>query len=391
MNKKKKIEELNSIFPIRIIPIDFGYQISKKHINKVKSFCKKNNFKYFEQENLLGITALLKITIDNSLVLYLFKDGIGVYVFYDEKYFFESPNDINPIEILKQRKKCHNDILNGIHIINSKCNIFNKKIKKLKFSGRRRLTSSDDWENSGFSYVMSVFFFNMNTDLIQSENVRNKICNILYTDNYNYNNNICSDFSSDRINSLLNNQDVVSDTHVCVSWASVIVIGKNIDFKYYIDLEIVLQHIWMYSYITDKNIDYLLLKDSDKYSSKEFKKYYQTIIEMTLLVKKYDSIFNSTIHDRDYRLLNSLRQSSKLECLEKNIDIKLSLLKDKMNWSINRKNLKSDRNIEIFIIILTLIQVLTSFNMTLNDILKFPVILILGIIIIGLIIYRNKF
>ena len=151
-----------------------------------------------------------------------------------------------------------------------------------------------------------------------------------------------------------------------------------------------MQHIWMFAYITEQNIDMFLVESNKKVSSQQLTDFYDTLIDMSLIVKKYDTIINSTVHERELRIFESLKESSKLEVLKKGIEDKSSTLESKLSWAVDQKRLKSDRNTEIFIVALTVLQVLSGFGLGIKDMSKPYVwpIMLLGLII--LIIYRMR-
>ena len=111
---------------------------------------------------------------------------------------------------------------------------------------------------------------------------------------------------------------------------------------------------------------------------------------MTLIVKKYDTIINSTVHERELRIFEALKESSKLEILKKGIDDKSQILESKLSWAVDQKRLRSDRNTELFITLLTLLQVLTGFGIGLGDFSKPYVWIAVSICLIVFILYRMK-
>lgn len=379
-----------NILPIRLIPVDFGYQIKDTHLDKITTYCTNNRYLAEKDIAIIGGNILLRVEVSDNLFLNLFRDGIGVFVYLDEIHYYKELQDINSSILLAERKDAHRSLLNGSHSICSTLKRIIQFIRGLASSFTRRLTSFENWEKEGLSYVMSIYYFNFSNLNINNKGVFSTIYNLLFTDTYTYHDVICENFEQEKVHYLLSNQDVISNVHVCCSWASFIVIGDNCNIDYYLNLEIALQHIWMYAYITEKNIDVMLSKDIKSYSSKDFQKFYQTIMEMNLIVKKYNSVITSTTHERENKLMSCLKETSKLNVIENSIDVKVDTLKNRMEWAISLKQLKSDRNTEIFIIFLTIIQVLTSFNLGIRDILNIRILGIVFLVLLLIIFYRKR-
>lgn len=147
------------IIPIRLIPVDFGYQIDNITIKKIVKYCLHNHYTTNENVLILGDNILLQISILENLVLNIFKDGIGVFVFYDEINSYTNLRQIDSLALLKKRGQAHKDILDNSHYICEALNKITRFIRNLKRNKLRRLTSFENWENGGFSYVMSTYYF----------------------------------------------------------------------------------------------------------------------------------------------------------------------------------------------------------------------------------------
>lgn len=145
----------------------------------------------------------------------------------------------------------------------------------------------------------------------------------------------------------------------------------------------------MYAYITEQNIDMFLAEFGKRVSSQQLTDFYDTLMDMTL-IEKYDTIISSTVHERELRIFEALKESSKLEVLKKGIDDKSQILESKLSWAVDQKRLKSDRNTELFITVLTILQVLSGFGLGLSDFTKPYVWISVSACLLAFILYRMR-
>jgi len=305
----------------------------------------------------------------NNLTMYLFADGVGVFSYEDTVVNFNTVDELNAESILAERRNAHKDILNHNHLISAQIDEVTALIRDLVKEKNRRRTASTAWESKGLSYVMSFYILDADKNLIDNKKVQDWLGNMLFTDKHTYFGTVSEFFEQEKHKQIMTNVDVLNDIHVCHSWATMIVLGNlsKEHRQYYIDMEVVLQHIWMFAYITEQNIDMFLAASDNKVSSQQLTDFYDTLIDMTLIVKKYDTIISSTVHERELRIFEALKESSKLEVLKKGIDDKSQILESKLSWAVDQKRLKSDRNTEIFITVLTIIEVLSGFGLGVSD------------------------
>ena len=362
--------ESAELIPYRIIPVDIGYKIDfKQRINLVR-LLKKHEYKISVDIRLFGENALICVRLNDDLSFYVFGDGIGVFAFEDTHFIYNDVSQLSVDMVLSERKNTHKTLLEHTHRFSFEMDKIVDLLRSVVKTKKRRLTSCNSWENKGLSYVMSFYFLNTNREAIDRIEVQEWLGNMLFTDKHTYFGDINESFEKEKQLQIMTNIDVLNDVHVCHSWATMIVLGKLTKEQrfYYVSLETVLQHIWMFAYITEQNIDMFLAESNKKASSQQLTDFYDTLIDMSLIVKKYDTIINSTVHERELRIFDALKDSSKLEILKRGIDNKSSILESKLSWAVDQKRLKSDRNTEIFIIVLTVLQVLSGFGIGINDI-----------------------
>ena len=360
------------LFPVRIIPVDIGYKIDSKKQMVICEAMNARGLNVNKGVRLFGEDAILGIECSDRLHCYVFADGVSVFAYQDVCVDFANPESLDAERILTERRNAHKDILEHNHIISQQLDEIVELMRNLVKRKKRRKTSCSEWESNGLSYVMSFYLLNAERNIIDNPKVQEWLGNLLFTDRHTYFGAVSDYFELEKKEQILRNVDVLNNVHVCHSWATMVALGelpqKHRD--YYIELEVVLQHIWMYAYITEQNIDMFLAESDKKISSQQLTDFYDTLIDMTLIVKKYDTIISSTVHERELRIFEALKESSKLEVLKKGIDDKSQILESKLSWAVDQKRLKSDRNTELFITVLTILEVLSGFGLGLSDFTK---------------------
>jgi len=379
------------IIPQRIIPFDIGFSISNNHLEQIKKFVNEKNWKYEENNYIFGEYANLKIDLPiQSLFLYIYDDGIGVFSYEDQHIFFDDINSLDATLLLNDRRSMHKSILNHSATFSNLLDDVIRFLRCLK-SNKRRITSYETWENRGLSYVMSFYYVHVSPTVTQNPSMISWMENMLYTDRHTYFSNNDEMVKKEYEQKMFENIDVLDSVYVCDSWANLLIIGE-LTFQqrqYYTNLEITLQHIWMYTYITEQILDSFLKASNKKITSSQLSEFYKILNDMSLIVNKYDSVISSTIHEREYKLFRHLQESSKLNVMFKTIGHKGNILEKKLMWEIEQKRLRSDRNIEIFIIIMTILQVLSGFGLELNDLFALKIFPFFVFVILLIILYRN--
>lgn len=405
MSKKKKAtspenkeivdsnkNETLQLFPIRIIPVDIGYKVDIKKEAIICESMSTMGLKVERGVRLFGEDAILGVECSDRLYFYVFADGVGVFSYQDDRVEFSNVNLMDAECVLTERRNAHKGILSHTHIISQLMDDIINSMRSLVKNKKRRKTSHDEWESKGLSYVMSFYLLNAERNIIDNPKVQEWLGNLLFTDKHTYFGAVSDFFEQEKTEQILKNVDVLNNVHVCHSWATMVALGElpKEHRDYYIELEVVLQHIWMYAYITEQNIDMFLAESDKKVSSQQLTDFYDTLIDMTLIVKKYDTIISSTVHERELRIFEALKESSKLEVLKKGIDDKSQILESKLSWAVDQKRLKSDRNTELFITVLTILEVLSGFGLGFSDFTKPYVWVSVSLCLIAFVLYRMR-
>ena len=249
-----------TITPIRLIPADLGYTITNQHVSVIKDLLTQNGMLFSENIPIFGENALFKISLCHNLEAYIYYDGIIIFVFIDEclPYHYFKIDDVG--FILENRKNAHKLLLTHNHSISKKIDELCFTLRNLVDESLRRLTSYPSWENGSLSYVMSFYHINADSKIYHDELFVSCLSQLLYPDHHTYYGGVRANVTDNYKEKVLVNHDVLDNVHVSISWANVIIVGEltNSQLSYYTTLELSLQHIWMYSYVTEKMIDALL-------------------------------------------------------------------------------------------------------------------------------------
>jgi hypothetical protein len=156
-----KAEELNNvIIPHRFIPFDLGTNISAKYLNKIKEWFISQEYSVLEMPGLLNSLSrdvLVKVKISDSIRLYIYSYGIGVFVLEDTPKTMNEKYAVDYCEYRKIAHKCILDFSYGNVSIVIR-NVINNLRKIVKNEKNIRSSANDTWEYNGLSYVMTVSY-----------------------------------------------------------------------------------------------------------------------------------------------------------------------------------------------------------------------------------------
>lgn len=275
------------LFSIRIIPVDLGYKIDGKKEALICEAMTTKGFKVKRGVRLFGEDAILGIECSERLYFHIFADGVGVFSYQDICVEYSNISQLDAESVLSERRNAHKEILSHTHRISQLMDDIVGSMRSLVKLKKRRKTSYGDWESNGLSYVMSFYLVNAERNIIDNPKVQEWIGNLLFTDKHTYFGAVSDFFEPEKTEQILKNVDVLNNVHVCHSWATMVALGElpQEHRNYYIELEVVLQHIWMYAYITEQNIDMFLAEFGKRVSSQRLTDFYDTLMDMTLIVK----------------------------------------------------------------------------------------------------------
>ena len=297
------------------------------------------------------------------------------------------------------RKKSHKEILTHTHKLSG---IIQNTIDRLKtfFDHKKmRFSALPEWENRGLSYVMSFYFIKCDPSIIRDKDIQRKLASFLFpyyderkdidyvddkTINYNFNENF--------IRVVQRNYEILPYLHTCASWSNFLIVGR-IDERIineYWRMERGLQHVWYYTYIIDKFIEYSLKNINSSVPEKALNELDSMLTDMIFKINKYEGIISSTMHERDFKLYEALRTTSRLDLLIKNVEKKANILKDRYNWLLNEKRTKADKKIQFILFVIALISILGLYDTFIKIGIWVIIILITGSIV-GLYLFKPFF
>ncbi len=322
------------LMPYRIIPCDFGHQINAdifrdiiEYIDESQECTILRKSKSASESELLSAKLHLK---DNNLNLHIYSDGIGIFTLIDKEEVY-SCNEYDPERTWETKKKAHEELLAHSHRLSEVMDKHISEIRAFFSKDVSRSTSFSTWENKGLSYVMSFYFIKADIKLIEEIDFQEKLTFLLFPYygesefDYSPEFDIKSDFVKKQfrenfLSVVEKDYEMLPYIHACASWSNFLIIGKVTDKikNEYWKLERDLQHVWFYSYITDKFIEESLKNISTKTPEKELEIVDDILTEMIFKINQYEGIISSTIHERDFKLYEALRTSSRLDtCLAK--------------------------------------------------------------------------
>lgn len=365
-----------TLLPYRILPCDYGYQLDERTLKKVS--------KYFTNHPELEIISNTGTANDNEIIMAkhtgalgginlfsnIYSDGIGIFTLVDqtEEYTIDT---FDPRLILDKRKRIHKGLLSHTHEVSKLINDNISGVRSLFRKDTTRLTASKYWEKGGLSYVMSFYFINCDINLMKKKEFQEKLALLLFPFSCEYDFDYFRefDFKRDKLNSefikiVKEDSDILPHIHMCASWSNFLVIGKISDknINEYWKLQRDFQHVWFYSYITDKFIENSLKNISVKTSENKLEILDNFLTTMILKISQYEGIISSTLHERDFKLYNTIKVSSRLDILVNNIEKKSKLLKDRLSWLLAEKRFTAEKRIQFILFIIAIISFVASWE-----------------------------
>ena len=394
------------LLPIRIIPFDIGNEIDSRKFDKITSIIEKKSDWIVEQKTRNSKNELFRFSVKGtelySISVSVYQDGIGIISIREKAILYENVNDFKHFEIISKRKEFHKGVLTHNHQLTP---VINDVIECLRilFTKNTRHTSLCSWENNGLSYVMSFFFITGNPDLINDTSFQDKILALLFPHDYDQqiqydietlgksSESIEKKFRDNYCNVIKSDFETLPHIFAYASWSNFLVFGniseKNI--ANYWEIEKDLQHIWFYTYITDKFIEHSLSKLDAKIPEQRLEKLFNILTEMLYKINKYEGVISSTLHERDFKLFEVLMKSSRLDLLISSVEKRAGLLKDRYTWIIEEKRIHSDKKVELILFVIAILSLISSFETFKKFGTTNSIILILSIFFIALLLFKS--
>lgn len=400
------MSDIINIYTFRLIPFDLGCEIKNKHqdqiVSKIHSCPGWDLTESIYNTNYDFLKIYSDFDDEHKISISLFYDGSGIISLRESILSYNNLNELDQYELIKRRKKCHTEILTHSHVISEHINSIIDVLRNT-FTEELRLTANKSWENNGLSYVMSFYCINGKPEHVESTTFQDKILALLFPNDYDKkiqydiktldtkDEIITKKFRESYINSIKTDCESLPYIFTFASWSNFIIYGNISDenINNYWEIQKDLQHIWFYTYITDKYIEYSLSTLDVKTPEKHLEKLYNILTEMLFKINKYEGIVNSTLHEKDFRLYEILKKTSRLDLLISSVGEKASLLKDRYSWIIDEKRIYSDKKVELILFIIAILSLISSYD-ALSKIATIElIILLVGIIILTLILFRS--
>lgn len=347
---------------IRIIPFDIGYSIPSEALEPLKGF-----FEKLDHETIAAVSSrneleyIFEIRINRMLKLFLFPDGIGEFVLRDDDKTYSDYDSIDVKAILDERKDAHRSLLGGTHMMSPLISQYLTMFQSFKKAGPNEISSLRPVRTAP-AYVMSLYFFDFLFSGL-SDDQKTRIYNLLYTDNYYKTGRLIETQAAGEWKDLFEQSaDTLSSTYVVSSWASYIVFSSELNTLYdgLLLYQINIQHLWLYTHVTSQMIGNMIKTVTSKnIRTTHIDKLYQELLTMKLSVYNYKGIISSTMHEREYRIYQHLMETSKLNVLIEEVDVKFQVLDTRMNWLLTEKRGKNEKRIELFLFVFALLEIFT--------------------------------
>lgn len=411
MNDMKENEtfDKNMILPYRNIPFDIGVRLDPAISGKVKEYLLTEYEEYAISRSLSAISKdiLFAFQIRPEIRLYIYRFGIGVFTVEDDIFNIDD-NSRYAIEYCRSRKEAHDEYLCGENKYTALLRNIIRKIRQISAQKTKdqRFSASEDWENKGLSYVMTVSFFYIRDGVISydhMDDIGKKNIQIMLEPSIAHEEDsiivrtrsgLCADPYDFDLSSCDTPKDWVksSDYSVYISWAAVIVCSKTYDKEIQMileALEVDLQSMWMYVYC--------LYEDLNTYRKKRKKLASELRSELYSFNRRYNeflSISDPSVPSYIANIRSELIKTSGIsEYAEKYIEYLKFCIDETESKDLERQKKYSWLN-EILLFIIAFVQIAPMLYqfMTggLGDVEILPVIVMAAIVITAIIIIVKK-
>ena len=254
------------IIPYRVLPFDIGRTLDENDKIRIK-----NALSEFEEEPLNPLLAvlskelMLQFDINEGIRLYIYRFGIGVFYIKDESFI--SSDDRYAVTYCESRKNAHKAFFDFTHrdsALLSRIMELTRNSARANKDQNLRISSQNDWEQHGISYVMTISFIkkkkrSYNPEVLDENEMKNLIIlldpSLAQQEDSLYINlqSIRNDAYDFEITDVMKPKSWIKskDLGIYISWAAVIVVSDNFAsdiVEFFEALEVDLQALWMYTY-----------------------------------------------------------------------------------------------------------------------------------------------
>lgn len=362
-------------YPVRIIPFDLGRNLAANDLLLIeKQFLPK--YMHLEitprQSSILkGVSLFFKIR--GNISVYLYSNGICVIVVEENGICFQNHFERFSIPYGENRKRAHSMFFKWEHEASSLIwGVIHELRKIVREHTPKKITirksASEQFENKGLSYIMTLSMFDVSKNIVNSTGFRNYPdwlkSNIyalldpavLYLEDSSkfeaateVNFDLPKILSELEINEDLTDYERHRHINTFMSWAAVTIFGQlqDIDREEYITLEVQLQSDWFYVYCLDKSLD-----DLGALTKKDVVDIQRQHYEIDLLDNRLfdfdDSSMPSRILDIQKGLVETSGLAGNIEHLQRKMQYILE--RERLNSELRQKHLGQSTEILLFVI-----------------------------------------
>ena len=364
-----------SAYPVRIIPFDLGRSLSADDLSLIE---KQLLPKYRRLEITPRQSSILKgvslfFMIRDNISAYLYSNGICVIVVEENKISFQNNFERFSIPYGENRKKAHSAFFKWEH---DSSPVIWDVIAELRGIVRAhapkkttlRKSASEEFENKGLSYIMTLSMFDVSKEIINSTSFKNYpdwLKSNIYAlldpavlyleDSSKFESATEVDFDLSKILSELEINEDLTDyerhrhINTFMSWAAVTIFGllQDIDREEYTALEVQLQSDWFYVYCLDKSLD-----DFSNPTKKDVVDIQRQHYEIDLLDNRLFDFDDSSMPTRILDIQKGLVETSGLAGNIQHLQRKMQYIleREHLDSELRQKHLGQSTEILLFII-----------------------------------------
>ncbi|MCG8094346.1 MAG: hypothetical protein JAZ17_12125 [Candidatus Thiodiazotropha endolucinida] len=369
-------EGKHTIRPVRILPWDVGTDISKVQRGKINLELKNLGWHHTSLESYCRDSNKLhyKYCKGYILTLDIFDDGFSIFCIHDPAKILNEISDFDPISINKEKTDSHCQLLSRQHFLSEIISMAQSSLWSLVPDKKRRSSASNKWENSGISYVFSVFLISTNSASLRSKSLKPRCMALLFPmpasevsgSAEKDQAGTLEEHTSHEVNELLDQSTIVKSSYKkqYFSWATSILAGPvNADVSLrYLRTMREIQHAWFSAYIGNQLLS-RTVEELPNISKIE------TLIDLDSKmskigseVAKYTSIPDSMATSTQLRSYRVAAAQSGLNDLAFSVDAKLQLIRNEITSRIERRNVRGYRSLEMVLALLTFIQAVSAYK-----------------------------
>lgn len=374
--RKERMDSPIFAYPVRIIPFDLGRGICDADVEQIKLYV-ENSYSLCEISSreaaiLKGFSMMFRV--DDGTKCYVYLNGIVVVVINDDVVSFVENYKVFAIAYGENRKRAHTSLFRWEHdksgiiwdLIRQLRLIVQKNTKK---GMRLRKSASEEFENKGLSYIMTLSLFDMDKAIVDAVSFKNYPDwlksniyalldpSVLYLEDSSVFESV-SDISFD-LSRILDEMELSEDLvdyerhrhiNVYMSWAAVVAIGQlqDNDKEEYTTLEVQLQCDWFYIYCLDKALDDLPPSISKKDMVSIQTQQYEVDLMENRLFDFDDSSMPTRVLDIQRGLVDTSGLCDNIAHLKRKTQYIIE--KEHLNSELHQKRLARESEVLLFII-----------------------------------------